>query len=137
MTRKLRFLLLAAAFAGVAVFALIQPPSPLVTDAEQQVVRSLETGPAGLLRFNELALADEDTRLIEGNPALGEAVYATRTRSLMFLADTYYTIATLEDGRLTLSAANGFKRSALEANQERLDFWITYLRDNGPKDSGS
>lgn len=127
MTRHLRILLLAAAALGVTATAFVLPPSGRVEGQAAEVTRSLETGPDGLRRFNRLALADPDTSLVDGGPEQGQATYATRARSLMFLADTYYTTATLDGSVLTLSAPSAFRRAGLEANRERLEFWIGYL----------
>jgi hypothetical protein len=129
ISRKI-FLWAAAAALGLSALGLVLSPTGGAEPAAE-VVRTLETGPDGLERFHALALADEDTRLVEGSVAEGDAVYATRSRSMMFLADTHYTIATLKDGVLTLTAPSAALRRGVAANRERLNFWIAYLRDTG------
>lgn len=131
MTGYLRIAFLAVAALAVVALVFSRPPSDRADGEGASVVRTLETGPEGLARFHELALADEDTQLVDGSVDAGSATYATRSRSLIFLADTHYTTATLEGGVLTLSAPSAALRRGLEANRERLDFWITWLKENG------
>lgn len=89
------------------------------------VLRVVETGPDGLARLNEAALATPRTRVLAGSVASDMVTYVTRSRVFGF---PDYTTVQQDGGVLKLFARSRFGRSDFGVNAQRAELWLAAIK---------
>lgn len=102
--------------------------APAVTqdkDFAGGVKRLVTTGPDGLSRLHDIAMATPRTTLLAGGPSEGMATYVTRTKIVGF---PDYTTVKQTDDALEIHARLRFGRSDMGVNRARVEKWIAALQ---------
>jgi uncharacterized protein (DUF1499 family) len=119
----------------VAIAARVAPSDPdqwhVATQAREDkdfksgAIRLVNTGPDGLARLNEIALATARTSVLAGSVDSGMVTYITRTAVFGF---PDYTTVQQDGETLKFHARLRFGRSDTGVNRERLKQWIAALQ---------
>ena len=128
------FIIIIAVLAIVVGYVRLAPSDPAVwhdmpdvtrdTDMANGVERVVPTGPEGLARLAEVALATPRTVLLAGSVGEGMMTFITRSK---FWGFPDYTTAKQDGDTLLIYARQRFGSSDLGVNTARVDGWIARL----------
>lgn len=99
----------------------VEPQVTEDQDRKNAALRLVETGPDGLERLNEVALATPRTKVVAGWVRTDRVTYVTRSKYWGF---PDYTTAMQDGDMLKIYARSRFGRSDFGANADRVDRWL-------------
>ena len=94
-------------------------------DFKAGVMRVVETGPDGLVRLHDIAVATPRTTVLAGSPEEGMVTYVTRTKVFGF---PDYTTAAQDGDMLKIYARLRFGRRDSGVNRARVEAWLAALQ---------
>lgn len=103
----------------------VAPVGEADVNGKGSVVRVVETGPGGLLRFDAIARAAPRTTVLTGSVSEGMITYVTRTPVIGF---PDYTTAQQDGDTLRIHGRLRFGRSDFGVNRARVDGWLALLQ---------
>lgn len=103
----------------------VEPQVTADKDLAGGVLRSVETGPDGLARLDQVATATDRTQVLAGSVDSGMVTYVTRTKVIGF---PDYTTAMQDGETLKIFARLRFGRSDMGVNRARIDGWLAAIK---------